>query len=666
MVFRKRQSGLVCFRAEGLIGRFWRFGMPVKSIAHLSGADFPTQAMTKDETSCTGRAMSDRTAGPADRALIGLRATPAMELRRYYSKFAADWRSPEKWAQRRGDFFGGTVAALIAVPYGMALSIAIGLRPEAGLYTSIIGGAISGMISDAPVVVSGLSATVVPVMAALVQSHGIGAALAAGALSGLIMLMIGVLRLGRFFHYLPQSVIGAFTSGLGVIIVSSQLKAVFGVKTTPVGFDLGVVDDLWAVARISNHGDSHALAISALVIGVMFLLPLWKKSIPASLVAVVVATVAAYFSGWQLPSVGALPDSFPHPSLGGLNFSDFSDLIYPAFTLAGLLTINQLLTVVVTDRLPERLPNGLNAVRGEVKFNRELIAQGVANMTCPFFGAPPGVAMLARSVASAKAGAVSRWSVFAHSFVLLLFLLPLRSLVSHIPLVVLAAVTVAVGLQLIGIERFRELKRMNRADAALFLVTFGLVIFSDLIVGVGIGSLVAMLLFVERAAQSTRLEAIVPEPAKQEPSAIFSSPEAAQSQADKQLTLQAEMQIYRLTGPLFFASSEKILTRLIREVTAKTLVLDLTEAGPIDSAATDCLRQLAARQRQRGGELHLIGLDTRLFASFEKDGLLAQVGLAIRRDEDTTRHTGKLVNSMLVHPPGHSIPAIPATHSRVA
>lgn len=581
-----------------------------------------------------------------------------MELRRYVAKFAADWRSPEKWAQRRGDFFGGTVAALIAVPYGMALSIAIGVRPEVGLYTSIIGGAISGMISQAPVVVSGLSATVVPVMAALVQSHGIGAALAAGALSGLIMLLIGVLRLGRFFHYLPQSVIGAFTSGLGIIIVSTQLKAVFSVKTAPAGFDLGVIDDLWAVARVANHSNPRALAISALVIGLMFLLPLWKKSIPASLIAVIAATVAAYFSGWQLPSVGALPDSFPHPNAGGMNFSDFSDLIYPAFTLAGLLTVNQLLTVVVTDRLPERPPNGLNAVRGEVKFNRELIAQGVANMACPFFGAPPGVAMLARTVASAKAGAVSRWSVLAHSVVLLLFLLPLRELISHIPLVVLAAVTVAVGLQLVGLERFRELKRMNRADAALFLLTFGLVIFSDLIVGVGIGSLVAMLLFVERAAQSTRLEAIVPEPAKQEPSAIFSSSEAVQ--------LQAEMQIYRLTGPLFFASSEKILTRLTREVTAQTLVLDLTEAGPIDSAATDCLRQLAARQRQRGGELHLIGLDARLFASFEKEGLLAQVGLAIRRDEDTCRHTGKLVDSILVHPPEQAVLAVPATHSRVA
>jgi SulP family sulfate permease len=606
-------------------------------------------AMTKDETSCTERAMGRAADATENRALDGLRE----KLRRQFVECAASSRSPEKWAQRRGDFFGGTVAALIAVPYGMALSIAIGLRPEAGLYTSIIGGAISGMISDAPVVVSGLSATVVPVMAALVQSHGIGAALAAGALSGLIMLLIGVLRLGRFFHYLPQSVIGAFTSGLGVIIVSTQLKAVFGVKTTPVGFDLGVVDDLWAVGRVVHHSNPQALAISVLVIGLMFLLPLWKKNIPASLIAVILATVVAYFSGWQLPSVGALPDSFPHPSASGLRFSDFSDLIYPAFTLAGLLTINQLLTVVVTDRLSE--------VRGEVKFNRELVAQGVANMACPFFGAPPGVAMLARTVASAKAGAVSRWSVLAHSVVLLLFLLPLRELISHIPLVVLAAVTVAVGLQLVGLERFRELKRMNRADAALFLVTFGLVIFSDLIVGVGIGSLVAMLLFVERAAQSTRLEAIVPEPAKQEPSAIFSSSEAVR--------LESEVQIYRLTGPLFFASSEKILTRLTREVTAQTLVLDLTEAGPIDSAATDCLRQLAAWQWQRGGELHLIGLDSRLFASFEKDGLLAQLGLAIHRDEDTPRQTGKLVDSILVHPPGHpvlAVLAVPATHSRVA
>lgn len=419
---------------------------PCRSFKTVAQPVNRTKSMTKDETSCTGRAMNAE-----NRALNGLRE----KLRDQLAEFSANWRSPEKWVQRRGGFFGGTVAALIAVPYGMALSI------------------------------------------------------------------------------------------------------------------------------------------------------------------------------------------------------------------AGLLTINQLLTVVVTDRLPERLPGELNAARGEVKFNRELVAQGVANMACPFFGAPPGVAMLARTVASAKAGAVSRWSVFAHSFILLLFLLPLREIISHIPLVVLAAVTVAVGLQLVGIDRFRNLNRMNRADAALFLLTFALVVFSDLIVGVGIGSLIAMLLFVERAAQSTQLEQIeslVPGPAKQEPSAIFLFPRSA--------TLQSEMQMYRLTGPLFFASSEKVLTRLLREVTAKTLVLDLTEAGPIDSAATDCLRQLAARQRQRNGELHLIGLDARLFDSIERDGLLSEIGLAIRRDEPQTIHrtpehaSGKLSdNSVLVHPPVYSVPA---THSRVA
>ncbi|HKQ80268.1 MAG TPA: SulP family inorganic anion transporter, partial [Blastocatellia bacterium] len=520
-------------------------------------------------------------------------------------------RKPEKWARWRGDFFGGTVAALIAAPYGMALAIAMGLRPEAGLYTSIIGGAISGMISDAPVVVSGLSATVVPVLAVLVRTHGVGAALAAGALSGLIMILIGALRIGRFFSYLPQSVIAAFTSGLGVIIVSSQIKAVFGVKPAPAGFDLGVIDDFWAVIKSVGESDYHTLSTAALVIGLMYLLPRWKNNIPASLVAVIIASMAAQACGWRLPLLGALPDDFPRPSLTAVDFSSFSALLHPAFTLAGLITINQLLTVVVTDRLSE--------ARNEVKFNRELIAQGAANLVCPFFGAPPGVAMLARTVASARAGAVSRWSVLAHSLFLLLFLLPLRGFVGRIPLAALGAVTVAVGLQLIDWKRFRDLRRMNRLDAAIFMLTFCLVIFSDLIVGVGVGSLIAMLLFVERAAQSTRLEPVVPDPAKKEPSAIVLAhgtayvPSYCPSYALDEL--RTETQMYRLTGPLFFASSEKVLTKLIREVTARTLVLDMTKAGPIDSAATDCLRQLAERQRGRGGELRLIGLDQRSLAS---------------------------------------------------
>jgi sulfate permease, SulP family len=394
-------------------------------------------------------------------------------------------RKSEKLSRWRGDFFGGTVAALIAVPYGMALALAIGLRPEAGLYTSIIGGSISGILSDAPVVVSGLSATVVPVLAALVKSHGTGAALAAGALSGLIMALIGILKLGRFFQYLSPQVIRGFTSGLGVIIVSTQLKYIFGVTTAPAGFDLGVVDEFWVVAKVMDKSDPHTLLISGLVIGIMFIFPLWKKNFPAPLIAVVIASIAAHLFGWQLPRVGTLPDAFPHPNLAAVDFSALPALIYPAFTMAGLITINQLLTVVVTDRL--------NPNNGEVKFNRELVAQGVANIACPFFGAPPGVAMLARTVASQRAGAVSRWSVLAHSLVLFLFSLPLSGLITPIPLPVLASVTVTVGLQLIGVEDFRALRRMNNWDAILFILTFGLVLFCDLIVGVGAGSLLAML-----------------------------------------------------------------------------------------------------------------------------------------------------------------------------
>lgn len=567
--------------------------------------------MTKQSATCMERALEAPTLLSAAR-----RALQLIQQRVHHA-----WQAlTTSW---RGDFFGGTIAALIAVPYGMALAIAIGLPPEAGLYTSIIGGFIAGMLSDAPIVVGGLSATVVPVLASLVKTHGVGAALAAGALSGVLMILIGALRLGRFFRYLPQSVVAGFTSGLGLIIVSSQLKAVFGVKPQAVGFDLGIIDDCWAVLRVAMQSDPHALSITALVIGAMFLLPLWKSNFPASLVAVVGASLAAKLSGWPLPLVGSLPDSFPHPSFSVLDFSAFSALLHPAFALAGLITINQLLTVVVTDRLKE--------ASGEVRFNRELVAQGLANVVSPFFGAPPGVAMLARTVASHRAGAATRWSVMAHSGVLLLFLLPLRNLISQIPLVVLAAVTVAVGLQLVGWQRFRELRKLDRLDAVLFLLTFGLVIFSDLIVGVGVGSILAMLFFVERAAQATQLQAVAPQ----------SEPASANTGA---LTacLQSEMQMYRLTGPLFFASSEKVLKRLLREVTAQTLVLDLTEARPIDSEAAACLKQLAQRQRERGGELHLIGLDQAASATFEQLDLLAHVGTVVYSDARPTATLAQL------------------------
>ena len=311
----------------------------------------------------------------------------------------ADRRKPGTLERWRGDFFGGTVAALIAVPYGMALATAMGLRPEAGLYTSIIGGAISGMISNAPLATPGLSATVVPVLAVLVKTHGVGAAMAAGALSGLIMTLIGALRVGRYFSYLPQPVIAAFTSGLGVIIVSTQIKTVFGVEPAPAGFDLGVVDDFWAVFKACERSDYHTLSVAVLVIGLMFILPRWKKGVPAPLVAVIVAAVAVHAFGWalgwRLPSVGALPDGFPQPSLAAMDFSAFSALLRPAFTLAGLITVNHTLTVVVTARLSE--------ARRREPFDRGLIAQGMAEHGLPVFRSAAG-----RGHAGARRGQRSR------------------------------------------------------------------------------------------------------------------------------------------------------------------------------------------------------------------------------------------------------------------
>jgi SulP family sulfate permease len=535
-------------------------------------------------------------------------------------------------AQWRGDLLGGTVAALIAIPYGMALSIAMGLRPEAGLYTSIIGGLISGMLSRAPIVVSGLSATMVPVLAALIKTHGVGAALAAGVLSGLLMTLIGVMRWGRFFNYLPRSVIGAFTSGLGVIIVVSQLRLLFGVEPGTIGFNLGVVDDLWGVLLQMKRADGRVFFIGLVVLVTMFgmpkLLPRLERQLPSSLVGVVLATMLAQVMRVDLARVGELPSRFAMPSLLAVDFSNFSDLINPALTLAGLMTINQLLTIVVTDRLtPDR---------GEVRFNRELFAQGVANTVCPLFGAPPGVAMLARTVASKRAGAVTRWSVIAHSAVLILFLLPLRSLISQIPLVVLAGVTVGVGLQLIGIERWRELRDASRMEVTLFLLTFGLVVVSDLIVGVGVGMFVAMLHYVERSAESTQLKRVGSFPDL--PMAFPAQGWPHQRGLEQPLVRGGEaergifFETYRLTGPLFFGSSERIIHQLSGRPAGGRLILDLSEAGPIDSGALDSLRRLGEQQRREGGELYLVGIDRLADDQIVRSGLLRETAVKTVRD----------------------------------
>ncbi|MEJ7711739.1 MAG: SulP family inorganic anion transporter [Pyrinomonadaceae bacterium] len=251
--------------------------------------------------------------------------------------------------------------------------------------------------------------------------------------------------------------------------------------------------------------------------------------------------------------------------------------------------------------------------------SRELVAQGAANIVTPFFGSPPGVAMLARTAASARTGATTRLSIFTHSFILLLFVIPFRSLIGQIPLSALAAVTVMVGAQLIEWKRIKSLRAMNRTDLALFLLTFSLVVFADLIVGVGIGFLVAMLLFIERSASSAHLEEIEKQNSENEET---SSPEKKEGELPKLL----EVQTFRLIGPLFFASSERILDQIKKEVSARQLVLDLSAAGLVDSAATDFLRNVFRLQRARGGDLYLTGLGRQHLFIFERGGLLNELG----------------------------------------
>ncbi|MEJ7616362.1 MAG: SulP family inorganic anion transporter [Pyrinomonadaceae bacterium] len=307
--------------------------------------------------------------------------------------------------------------------------------------------------------------------------------------------------------------------------------------------------------------------------------------------------------------VGALPAGFPALRAFDFDFSQLSSLIHPALTLAGLFTINQVLTGIVVCRAENRCGNS----------NRELIAQGAANIVTPFFGSPPGVAMLARTVASARAGATTRLSIYTHSLILLLLVIPFRGLIGQIPLSALAAVTVMVGFQLIDWKRLQSLRSMSRTDFALFLLTFSLVVFADLIVGVGVGFLVAMLLFIERSASSTHLEKVASEEddedsAPQNAPAHLTGPEAA------------GVQTYRLIGPLFFASSEKIYKQLEKEVTAKMLVLDLSAAGLVDSAATDFLRNVYRLQRAKGADLFLTGLGRQHLFIFERGGLLNELG----------------------------------------
>ncbi|MEJ0095458.1 MAG: SulP family inorganic anion transporter [Methylocella sp.] len=497
----------------------------------------------------------------------------------------------------KADIVAGLTVAIVALPLSMAIAIASGVTPDRGLYTAIVGGFLVSALGGSRFQIGGPAGAFIVLVAATVAQYGVDGLILATMLSGVILLAMGFLRLGAFIKYVPYPVTVGFTSGIAVIIFTSQIKELLGL--TLAGQEPGpFIPKLQTLAAALPTTNVEAVAIAALAVGSILTVRRFWPHLPAFLIAVALATIAAQFLGLRAETIGTrfggIPQSLPVPHLPTLSIDKISMMLPSALSFALLGGIESLLSAVVADSMSGR----------RHRSNCELVAQGAANIASALFGGICVTGTIARTAANVRAGARGPVAGMLHSAFLLLFMLVAAPLARYIPLAALAGVLAVVAWNMAEKHEFTTLFRASVGDAVVLLATFLLVVFRDLTEGILIGFAIGALLFLHRMARAVEIEGAQPLFEEDMADAIGDG----RKPYDAALATDPDIVVYRISGAFFFGAAASVEAALdsIGEH-PKAYVIDFSAVPMIDSTAAATIGGFARRARRHGSAIYLAG-----------------------------------------------------------
>lgn len=498
------------------------------------------------------------------------------------------------------DVIAGVVVAVVALPLALAFAIASGVPPERGLYTAIVAGFLISALGGSRVQIGGPTGAFVVIVYGIVSKYGYGGLVVCTLLAGIILIVLGLARMGALIKFIPYPVVTGFTAGIAVIIFSSQVKDFLGLKMGAIPPDLV---DKWvaygeSIATI--HWPTVAIAAGSLL--VLMLWPRVSRLIPAPFAAMVLATLAVQLLDLPVETIGSrfggVPSALPRPQLPDIPWSQMRELVSPSLTVALLAAIESLLSAVVAD--------GMIGTRH--KANMELVAQGVANIASPIFGGIPATGAIARTATNIRTGGRTPLAGMTHSIALLVILLFAGPWVSKVPLGALAAILVMVSYHMSEWRSFAGLLRAPKSDIAVLIITFALTVFVDLTVAVQVGVVAASLLFMRRMAEVTNIEGISGElrdrDAEDDPNEITQVRKRRRTVGGREIP--AGVEIYEVNGPFFFGAADKlkdVMTEIARP--PKVLILRMRNVPAIDATGIHALEQMAKKCRAQGTRLIL-------------------------------------------------------------
>ena len=504
----------------------------------------------------------------------------------------------------------GVIVGIVALPLSMAFAIASGVKPEQGIYTAIVGGLLVSLFGGSRVQIAGPTGAFIVILAGVTARYGIDGLQIATFMAGVILLLLGLSRLGAIIKFIPDPVIVGFTAGIGVIIWVGQWKDFFGLPKVAAGH---FHEQLWHLLQAlpNLHPATTLLALLSLLLVLLTPRLPGMKRVPGPLVAMVVATVIQ--SIFQFPGVatigsafGGIPQGLPTLSLPEVTLPRIIELIGPAFAIAMLGVIESLLSAVVAD--------GMAGTRHDS--NQELIGQGIANLFSPLFGGFAATGAIARTATNIRNGGNSPLAGLVHALTLVLLISFLAPLASNIPLCALAAILFVVAYNMSELKHFkRMLQRAPRADIAILLITFLLTVFSDLAMAVNIGVILAMLQFMRRMASSVEVQKMVGKDLEVE------------LRRNGQVELPPNVLVYTIEGPLFFGAAETFERVLAQTHTDPgTLIIRLNHVPFMDITGLQSLLEVIEQLRNRGIVVKLCEANEKVLGKLHKAGILEALG----------------------------------------
>ncbi|HZV36439.1 MAG TPA: sulfate permease [Verrucomicrobiae bacterium] len=512
-------------------------------------------------------------------------------------------------ADFHADIVAGITVGIVALPLAMAFAIASGVTPQAGIFTAVIAGIIISALGGTKVDIGGPTGAFIVILYGIYVKYGAENLAICTIMAGGLLLIMGMARLGTMIKYIPYPVTAGFTSGIAVLIFSTQIKDFCGLAVDKVPSDF--FPKMKALIEHAGTFQWPTLLMATASLAIIKFWPgKWNRRVPGSIVAVIVATVACGLFHLPVETIGSrfggIPEGLPAPHLPSFEWGNIHNLIQPAITIALLAAIESLLCAVVADGM----------IDDQHDSNQELMAQGIANIVSPLFGGIAVTGAIARTATNVKCGGRTPVAGITHGITLLIIILVAAPLAKFIPLATLSAVLINVALNMGEWHNFRRLLKWPRSDTAVFLTTFSLTVIIDLTVAVETGMVLAAMLFIKRVSDNTQITAV---------DQTTETEGAHHSLLGKDIP--NGVMVYRIFGSFFFGAADKLesaLKRLKQE--PDVLILRMRKVLAMDATGLNALEDLYERLRRHDKHLVLSGPHTQPLFMMDKAGFLDRLG----------------------------------------